>query len=335
MIRTVSALSAAVIVLGLVGCSSSESDTDASASPSASALACADTQSGSESESISVKGKTNGKLPEVSFDAPFKATKTERTVTVKGDGEETKAGDQLDIALALYSASTGKLITSNGFDDDDPVSVTMNDTYYLPGLVRAAECLTVGSRAVLTGTVTDLLGSSADPTTYGLAATDTSVVFLVDVIGISQTQAEGKPQTAPANLPTVKDDPETGEPTVTIPTDLAKPTETTVGVIKKGDGKKVKAGDKVTLQYKGIIWDTGTVFDSSWTTGPTSFDITQTITGFQKALEGQTVNSQIIVAIPPADGYGDDGNSNAGISGDDTLVFVIDILDTESTSSDE
>ena len=33
-----------------------------------------------------------------------------------------------------------------------------------------------------------------------------------------------------------------------------------------------------------------------------------------------------MLVIPPADGYGKAGNSQAGIKGTDTLVFVVDLL---------
>ena len=32
------------------------------------------------------------------------------------------------------------------------------------------------------------------------------------------------------------------------------------------------------------------------------------------------------MVVPPAEGYGDAGQPSAGIEGDDTLVFVIDVL---------
>jgi peptidylprolyl isomerase len=35
----------------------------------------------------------------------------------------------------------------------------------------------------------------------------------------------------------------------------------------------------------------------------------------------------VLLVIPPALGYGSGGNPDAGISGTDTLVFVVDILD--------
>jgi peptidylprolyl isomerase len=33
-----------------------------------------------------------------------------------------------------------------------------------------------------------------------------------------------------------------------------------------------------------------------------------------------------MLVIPPSDGYGKTGNSQAGIKGTDTLVFVVDVL---------
>ncbi len=50
------------------------------------------------------------------------------------------------------------------------------------------------------------------------------------------------------------------------------------------------------------------------------------IPGWDETLVGQTVGSQLILVIPPEQGYGSEGNANAGISGTDTLVFVVDIL---------
>jgi len=51
------------------------------------------------------------------------------------------------------------------------------------------------------------------------------------------------------------------------------------------------------------------------------------ITGWDKGLVGQTVGSRVMLSIPPADGYGSAGQSQAGITGKDTLVFVVDVID--------
>jgi peptidylprolyl isomerase len=83
------------------------------------------------------------------------------------------------------------------------------------------------------------------------------------------------------------------------------------------------------MQYTGIVWASGTVFDSSWTSGSVDFPVGsgQVIAGFDEGLVGQTVGSRVLIAIPPDKGYGAEGNSQAGIAGTDTLVFVVDILD--------
>ena len=53
----------------------------------------------------------------------------------------------------------------------------------------------------------------------------------------------------------------------------------------------------------------------------------QVIAGWDQGLVGKTVGSQLLMVIPPDQGYGAAGNAQAGIKGTDTLVFVVDILD--------
>ncbi|WP_323825705.1 FKBP-type peptidyl-prolyl cis-trans isomerase, partial [Pseudomonas aeruginosa] len=70
-------------------------------------------------------------------------------------------------------------------------------------------------------------------------------------------------------------------------------------------------GDQVIVQYTGALYDGGTVFDSSWTNGaPAEFATTGVVPGFRKALEGQTVGSQVLVVMPASDGYGDQGQGS-------------------------
>ncbi len=51
-------------------------------------------------------------------------------------------------------------------------------------------------------------------------------------------------------------------------------------------------------------------------------------TGYPDGLEKTRipVGSRVILEIPPAKGYGKEGNEAAGIKGTDTLFFVVDIL---------
>ena len=138
----------------------------------------------------------------------------------------------------------------------------------------------------------------------------------------SMTRATGEAQPATAGYPTVNLDAD-GAPSIT-PLTTAAPAEFGVATLIKGAGSVVSATDIVTVQYAGWLWD-GTAFDSSWMRGePAQFSLEQVVPGFTKAIAGQTIGSQVIAILPPADGYGESG---AGIiPPNSTLIFVVDIL---------
>jgi peptidylprolyl isomerase len=115
-----------------------------------------------------------------------------------------------------------------------------------------------------------------------------------------------------------------------VPTGAAASSSLVVQPLVVGTGPVVEAGQTVVVHYTGIVFGTGKQFDSSWDRGQAAEFVigkSQVIAGWDKGIVGQTVGSQLLLVIPPADGYGTSGNSSAGISGTDTLVFVVDILD--------
>jgi peptidylprolyl isomerase len=131
-------------------------------------------------------------------------------------------------------------------------------------------------------------------------------------------------------LPTVTATPGSA-PVIKIPSSGKPPSPLVAKTLIKGSGAAVSKGQTVVAQYVGVIWRTGKVFDASWTRGqPFGFTIgatpSQVIPGWDKGLVGQTVGSRVMLVIPSADGYGKTGNTQAGIKGTDTLVFVVDIL---------
>jgi peptidylprolyl isomerase len=319
--KTLSLLAAAAVVAGLAACSSS-TPTPTSTATTAS-TACQNVGAGTASKAVKVAGKF-GATPAVTFGAPLKTTDLERSVVITGSGAKVKGGDSIDIGLAAYNGTTGKALTAAaGFDGHAPQTIQVNDQAFVPGLVRAVECLPLKSRVVLTGTAKEAFGG-ADISKLGLKATD-SVVFVADLYDKLPNRATGKAVTPPAGFPTVKLA-ASGEPNITVPK-TAAPTETKIAVLKQGDGEVVQPGDTVTVQYKGVLWKNGTMFDSSWSRGaPASFATTGVVAGFRKALEGQKVGSQVIAIVPPADGYGAQGSGQ--ITATDTMVFVVDILKT-------
>ncbi|MGN6324806.1 FKBP-type peptidyl-prolyl cis-trans isomerase [Pseudolysinimonas sp.] len=329
--RTATRLLAPLAVLAvagavLAGCSGTSAP-KSSGTASGAAAACAPASEGSAVDAVKVSGAPKTE-PTVSFDAPLKASSTERHVITQGTGAATKRGDLMSVEFSVYNGSTGKVATTTGFGDKgQPVQIAVDESRVLPGLVKTVECAKIGSRIVGVLPPKEAFGSKGN-SQFGIGAKDV-VVFVVDVLGVAPTKADGTPQPAPAGFPTVKLAKD-GTPTVTIAKDAKAPDQTMVGILKQGDGATVASGDTVTLQYQGVNFRTKKVFDESWNKGPTSLSTNGVIPGFAKALVGQKVGSQVIVMIPPADGYGSSGQPAAGIEGTDTLVFVIDILGTSA-----
>ncbi|MET7621089.1 FKBP-type peptidyl-prolyl cis-trans isomerase [Streptomyces sp. NPDC005408] len=105
------------------------------------------------------------------------------------------------------------------------------------------------------------------------------------------------------------------------------PKELKVEVISEGKGAKLKKGDQAKVNYLGQMWDSDKPFDNSFDRGQ-PFDVSigggGVIEGWQKALDGQKVGSRLEVSIPPALGYGAQGQGD--IKPNATLVFVMDIV---------
>lgn len=99
-------------------------------------------------------------------------------------------------------------------------------------------------------------------------------------------------------------------------------------VITEGGGEAIAEGDAVKVNYVAVNGRTGKQFDSSFTTKtPMTMTLsTETIlAGFVKGLDSQKVGSRVLVAIPPADGFGQ-AREDLELKADDTLVFLFDIV---------
>jgi peptidylprolyl isomerase len=97
--------------------------------------------------------------------------------------------------------------------------------------------------------------------------------------------------------------------------------------LAKGHGRAAKAGDTVTVQYDGALYQNGTEFDASWNRHqPFSFPLGagQVIPGWDKGVVGMKVGGRRVLTIPPELGYGPQGSGP--IPPNSTLVFVVDML---------
>jgi len=111
-----------------------------------------------------------------------------------------------------------------------------------------------------------------------------------------------------------------------------EPDELQVAVIEEGDGPLVTREDHVFVNYAGMVWGSDETFDSSYERGEmASFPLGSVVQGWRDGLQGQKVGSRVIVSVPSELGYGPmGGNETAGIGPDDTIVFVVDILQSVS-----
>ena len=291
---------------------------------------CTVTASGAASKAVDVSGDFASK-PKVKIDFPTDVTETERSVSIKGDGDQVAVERSVVNAyFTLYSGATGEELSSTTYDEAGIAPLPVDAEQFLVGIVKTIQCSTAGERVVGVIPPEESFADDAAREQLGVAADD-DIVFVADVISVDAPadpalpRADGKDQPAVDGLPTVKLD-DDGRPTITIPS-TDPPAELEVAVLKQGDGKTVEEGSDVVVHYVGMNWTTGEIFDESWARGtPSTFNTGQVVPGFKTALEGQKVGSQIVAVLPPSEGYGEAGNEAAGISGTDTLVFVVDIL---------
>ncbi|MFD3699671.1 protein kinase [Streptomyces sp. NPDC058646] len=105
------------------------------------------------------------------------------------------------------------------------------------------------------------------------------------------------------------------------------PTELVVRTLVRGSGATIGKGDSVTCHFLLQPWDRAEVLDSSFARGEpftAQIGVGHLIEGWDTALLGQRAGSRLQFAVPPAQGYGSQGQDK--IKGTDTLVFVVDIL---------
>ena len=315
-----------LVCLAIVGCGSSKPSASASSSSSAAANANANA-------SVTVGG-VFGTTPVVKIPKLKANNKLTVKTVISGTGSTVTKADAMAANFVLYFWSgTSSSLKANTFTENPTViGGTM-----LPGLETALIGQKVGSRVLAVIPPADGYGTSGN-SQLGITGS-TTLVFVIDVLKsyADTASASGTQESnGGGSLPTVTAHPGSA-PTITIPANKA-PTSLVTTTLIKGSGPKLVKGQYVVAQYTGYIWRTKKVFDSSWTTGsPFGFVIgaspEQVITGWDTGLAGQTVGSRVMLVIPPKDAYGTTGASQAGITGTDTLVFVIDIIDAFKPST--
>jgi FKBP-type peptidyl-prolyl cis-trans isomerase FklB len=96
-------------------------------------------------------------------------------------------------------------------------------------------------------------------------------------------------------------------------------------ILVAGTGEKPTSADRVKVHYQGSLLD-GTIFDSSIKRGePTTFGVTQVISGWVEALQLMPVGSKWKLFIPSELAYGPQGPPSIGP--DQLLIFEVELLE--------
>ncbi|CAB4942034.1 unannotated protein [freshwater metagenome] len=301
-------------MLGLAACGSDSSDAE---------------EGGAPLSSVTIEGK-HGEAPKVTFDGRLDGSEEEKDVLIEGDGETVADGDTVEANWWI----------GNGFTEEEAQNTFEQGTQevelseeVLPFLRETMIGSTVGDRIVLLTSAEQAFGELGNPS-IGIGNKD-SVLAVVDILGRSETVPpepaldgpQGEEKKPAGWAPTLIE--EDGVVTGLDFSTAHEPTgELIATTLIKGDGAKVKSGDTLTVDYLGQVYNADEPFDESYSAQPAEFPIGvgQVIAGWDERLVGRTVGSRVILEIPPAKGYGEEGNEQAGITGTDTLFFVVDIL---------
>lgn len=116
-------------------------------------------------------------------------------------------------------------------------------------------------------------------------------------------------------------------PKVSIPAEKAS-SDLVVSTPVKGSGAALKRGDSTLANIAIYKW-TGTkhtLVDSTYGTGPQMIPSQLSLQGLTTALKNAKIGSRVVAVLPPKFAYGAAGNQQLGVTGKDTLVWVLDLL---------
>jgi peptidylprolyl isomerase len=303
-----------VLLVALAGCGSSDSSSSSSSAASGTSL-----------DAVAITGDV-GSEPQVEWKSKMTADDVQTTTLTKGDGDTVAEDDVVKAQIWIGNGFSQKKAYSS-YDQGGAQQLTVNDQLS-PVLHDAVKGATIGSRIAVTAPADKLFGESGNAQ-LGIGNKD-PIVIVIDLISKPKPPLkgpEGKAQKAPSWAPKLVS--KSGKVTALDFTKTPKPDgKLRSSALIKGSGPVVKKGQTITVNYLGQVYKGKAPFDESYSKTPATFVIGagQVITGWDKTIVGEKVGSRLILAIPPKEGYGKQGQPSAGIKGTDTLYFVVDIL---------
>ncbi|WP_329215766.1 FKBP-type peptidyl-prolyl cis-trans isomerase [Streptomyces sp. NBC_01485] len=245
---------------------------------------------------------------------------------IAGSGKTVVEKDTIQANLIGQLWDSAKVLVDT-FSTNKPQFTQLAPGASMDGIRYALTGKKVGSRVEFSVPPTWGFGAEGNAQA-GVKGTDT-LVFVFDIQEAFGPKSSAKGQDVPqsdAAVPKVGTNTDGKAPSIEIPKSAA-PAKLVSNYVIEGDGAPLVAADTVLVQYKGVVWETGKEFDSTYTRdAPTSFSLQGVVKGWAQGLTGKKVGSRVVIVVPPALGYGDSPPSGSGIEKDSTMVFSVDIL---------
>lgn len=155
-------------------------------------------------------------------------------------------------------------------------------------------------------------------------------------------QSDAAPVAAPAGTAlarVVASGPADGSasPKLTFASLPVKVTEVTKAEVTPGTGTPATRESQVTARTMIYHGTSGKMLDDGYAKGrePEAFQLNRAdlLPGLTAGLVGATKGERFVFAIPPKDAFGSAGRSDLGITGTDTLVVLVDIVDVKTVPS--
>jgi peptidylprolyl isomerase len=309
-------LSAALVAAALLlaGCGGNSSSSSSSGSSSG---------SGNGWDSATVSGDV-GTEATVTFNGEVTDSAQTTKVLQEGDGDIVKQGDSLIIQTVIADGTTQKTVASS-YTDHQPQVVSLGSQVQKLFLDALAD-KKIGSRVAVYAPADAIFGDSGNAQ-LGISQKD-PILIVFDLVGKPVDKPDGKKHAAPSWFPSI--DKTKGVVSGLTFKGTPKPDgKLHAAALYDGTGPVVKKGQTIFARYLGEVYDGKKPFDENFSgADPAAFQIGagKVIKGWDESLVGQHVGSEVVLAIPPKDGYGKQGSPQAGIKGTDTLYFVVDIV---------
>ncbi|WP_406446678.1 FKBP-type peptidyl-prolyl cis-trans isomerase [Streptomyces sp. NBC_01613] len=314
----------------LAGCGDDKSDSSeakASPSPSASATSAAPPPKIVDGPLPAITAGTKfGEKPTIAKGTGDPSKNMAVRTVIAGGGQTVAENDYVQAHYVGQIWNTAKVF-DNSYDRKAPLVIQLAQGSIIDGWRYGLTGKKAGSRVEMSVPPTWGYGTEGN-SQAGIKGTDT-LVFVVDVQATFNGKSSAKGKDVAQNdaaLPKVGTNTDGAAPSIDIPKKDA-PTKLVANYVIEGDGDVVTAKDSVLVQYKGVFWDSGKEFDSTYSRKAlTSFGLSQVVKGWAQGLTGKKVGSRVLIVIPPKLGYGDKPPAGSGIKKDSVLVFSVDIL---------